>query len=464
MSSRDRSTRYTRVRSCSYSCSLANNNKMVMTVRTATLVGLVRFAIVCNILLRPTAGAQAAGGQSACLAPNADSHGKWDKPPNAAGPQGGPKTQYAVGTTLHLQCKPGYTPYPLVGSGLFGQAGPGSMKCGNGGGLYPLWTFHGDFPYCKSTGSGQTDDENSPHVSSSGAHHNPAAGQCNGDPLPMVQHGVWRDPILFGHSRAFVTGETTTLQCQGGYDETSGGGGQGAAPVITCDVQGWAGDLSATCTASAGTGSHPGDCGTHPLPTVASSHGVWEDLRIFGHAKPFRVGDTSKLTCEVGYAPTIAPATITCTSTGWSGSSMADCQTAATVKTRCIAPAPVNHGVWSNPPFGAYKIGAIVYLTCAQGYQISPKSASKEADRQIRCSNVNGHGQWTGNAVQATCLDESNDRDVCYDTTAMKNACGAAKRASVGYCLVCIARNKAFLECPQRVFDEFCSGDGALLL
>ena len=46
----------------------------------------------------------------------------------------------------------------------------------------------------------------------------------------------------------------------------------------------------------------------------------------------------------------------------------------------------------------------------------------------------------------------------------MKSACGGAKRVSVGNCLVCLGRNKAFENVPHRLFDHFCSGDAALLL
>ena len=97
-----------------------------------------KFAIaIC--LGAPLANAQ---DQMNCLAPNADSNGRWDKAPNSQG-------QYAVNTVLHLQCNAGYAPFP---ADAFGVA---KMTCGNGGGMYPLWVFDGDdFPYCKSSGTG----------------------------------------------------------------------------------------------------------------------------------------------------------------------------------------------------------------------------------------------------------------------------------------------------------------------
>ena len=82
-----------------------------------------RFAALAACLSLTSAQDNAAANN--CLAPTRDSNGQWDTPPNAAASQGGQRTQYSVGTTMHLKCNSGYTPAPLD---AFGQA---TMTCGN---------------------------------------------------------------------------------------------------------------------------------------------------------------------------------------------------------------------------------------------------------------------------------------------------------------------------------------------
>eukprot|EP01050_Picozoa_sp_SAG11_P012151 SAG11_NODE_1334_length_5178_cov_10.938374_3_plen_321_part_00 len=50
----------------------------------------------------------------------------------------------------------------------------------------------------------------------------------------------------------------------------------------------------------------------------------------------------------------------------------------------------------------------------------------------------------------------------CPGQRAMESACGSARRATVGDCLVCLAQKPTFAGCDESARDEFCSAGSAL--
>ena len=165
-----------------------------------------RFAALAACLSLTSAQDNAGGGN--CLAPfiTRDSNGQWDKRPNAAASQGGQLTQYSLDTTMHLKCNQGYTPTPADG---FGQA---SMTCGNGGGLYPLWAFPGDYPTCKSASGGADDNDGTTCLTP-----------------PLDDHGSW------SKLQSYAINSRTILQCQQGYQaSTDDGETVVQASLMTC--------------------------------------------------------------------------------------------------------------------------------------------------------------------------------------------------------------------------------------
>eukprot|EP01048_Picozoa_sp_COSAG05_P022943 COSAG05_NODE_4775_length_1377_cov_2.353659_1_plen_224_part_00 len=144
--------------------------------------------------------------------------------------------------------------------------------------------------------------------------------------------------------------------------------------------------------------------------------------------------------------------------------------------TRCLTPGSDPHGTWTGAG-SAYNPGDTTTLNCDYGYTPSAEDGeSFEAASRMTCGSG---GLWEFQGSFAICVKGApptppsptrpppktyHDQDNDGMFSIMEDACGSAKRASVGNCLVCLGRNNAFLNVAKRLFDQFCGGDAALLL